>query len=157
MESNLHRNSYLPKTLKLTALVILFLGLCWICTPMQIKGTPRDDFKAFVIAPIPDSVQNIEVRDNDLIVIPDRTYCFRFNILPEDLYTIISVNQLELIEENVTGIRSYMVDIEDWEEEMAHTIFDYYQYKDADQRPQHIFELWFDELNNEAIYCYSSL
>ena len=84
------------KPLLLIAIIILFLGLCWICTPMQIKGTPRDDFKAFVIDPIPDSVENIEVRGNDIIIHPDRTYCFRFNILPKDMNTIITVNQLKL-------------------------------------------------------------
>jgi hypothetical protein len=103
---------------------------------MQIKGTPRDDFEAFVIYPIPDSVQNIEVKDNDLIVIPDRTYCFRFNILPEDLNTIITTFQLELIEEDVTGIQGYTSDIEEWEEEETNTIFDYFQYRDSDDRPQ---------------------
>ncbi|MEN8242101.1 MAG: hypothetical protein ABFS17_09285 [Chloroflexota bacterium] len=156
MDPTINLVSYLRKTPKLIAIMII-LGLCWLGIPMQLRGTPQDDFKAFVYDPIPDSVQNIEVIDNDLIVLPDRTYCFRFNILPEDLNMIITVNQLKLIEEDVAGIQSYNVDIEDWEEEMSHTIFDYYRYSDSDERPQEIYQLWVDEFNNKVIYCYSSL
>lgn len=71
--------------------------------------------------------------------------------------TIITTFQLELIEKDITGIQGYTSDIEEWEEEEADTIFDYYHYRDSDDRPQEILNLWFDELNNKAIYCYTSL
>lgn len=156
-ENILHQGAQSHKTLKLITLIILILILCWMCTPMQIRGTPRDDFRAFVINPIPDSVENIEVRDNDIIIHPDRTYCFRFNILPEDLNTIITVNQLELIKPDVTGFQTYAIDAQDWEKEEAHTRFDYYEFREPDDIPQLIFELWVDGVNDKVIYCYNSL
>ena len=148
-----NRKIYIP------IILLVLLGACWSCIPMQIKGTPQDDFRAFVIDPIPDSVENLEVADNDLIVIPDRTYCFRFNILPEDIETIIDVRQLELTEEDIMGIQTSLIDIDEWEAEAADTIFDYYEYeyRDSSDILQEFDQLWFDKLNNQAIYCYSSL
>ena len=153
----MHPDSKFLKKLTIPAILIVILGLCWFCTPMQIKGSPEDDFRAFVVDPIPDSVDNLEVKDNDMIILPDRTYCFRFNILPEDLDPIITADQLQLVKEDVTGFRNYNIDAEDWTAEEAETKFDYYEFRDPDERPQLIIELWLDKLNNKVIYCYSSL
>jgi hypothetical protein len=75
---------------------ILLLLVCRATRfPPQIFGTPEDHFRAFVMNPIPKSVNILNVEANDLIIHPDVIYSFRFSINREDLEKIIAYNSLQ--------------------------------------------------------------
>jgi hypothetical protein len=79
----------------------LLLGLCCAITktPPQIFGKNEDHFRAFVIRPIPDSVEILDVEFSDLIIHPDVAYYFRFLVNRNDLEKIIAYNELQPTED----------------------------------------------------------
>jgi hypothetical protein len=89
-----------PKIALAFALLLLppvFLMLFCRATrfPPQIFGTPEGHFRAFVMDPIPESVNILNVEVNDIIIHPDVTYSFRFSVNREDLEKIIAYNSLQ--------------------------------------------------------------
>lgn len=140
------------RILTLISIIISIYGLCWFCSPKETTGTPEDNFRSYVIDPIPNSVQNIEMIEDPPWILPDSIYCFRFNIIPDDLNPIIMLNDLEWVGE-VTGLRVYAIFAEAWVEEEENTVFDRYRYLDEDSL-QFSIDFYFDEKNNKAIFCY---
>ena len=63
--------------------------------PPQIFGKNEDHFRAFVIDPIPESVEILDVEFSDLIIHPDVAYFFRFSVNRDDLEKIIATNSLQ--------------------------------------------------------------
>ena len=88
-------------TLMICILPLVSLILCWSATkfPPQIFGNNEDHFRGHVINPIPDSVENLQVDFDDLIIHPDVTYYFRFTINSADLEKIISYRSLKADDE----------------------------------------------------------
>ena len=82
----------------LVCLVVIYL--IWgkvVRFPLQIFGTPEDHFRGHVIDPMPPSVKNLKVEFDDLIIHPDVTYWFRFNIELNDLEKIIKFRSLQQV------------------------------------------------------------
>jgi hypothetical protein len=71
--------------------------LCCAITkfPPQIFGKNEDHFRAFVIDPIPESVEILNVEFDDLIIHPDVAYYFQFLVNRSDLEKIIAFNSLQ--------------------------------------------------------------
>ena len=63
--------------------------------PPQIFGTTEDHFRVFVIDPIPDSIEILNVEVDDLIIHPDYEYAFRFTTNRNDLEAILEYNDLQ--------------------------------------------------------------
>lgn len=85
----------------LISLPVLLTMCCFLTGfPPQIFGSNEDHFRTHVINPIPESVEILDVENNDLIIHPDVTYYFRFLINRNDLEKIISFRSLTPIEGN---------------------------------------------------------
>jgi len=76
---------------------LILLLLCCTLTkfPPQIFGKSEDHFRAFVIDPIPNSVEILNVEFSDLIIHPDVAYYFRFSVNRSDVEKIIVYNSLQ--------------------------------------------------------------
>lgn len=87
----------IPISLLVSLSLPLLLILCCILTkfPPQIFGNNKDHFRAFVISPIPESVEILDVEFSDLIIHPDVAYYFRFVVNRSDLNKIIAYNSLQ--------------------------------------------------------------
>lgn len=70
---------------------------CWSVTkfPPQIFGSNEDHFRGHVIDPIPGSVEILDVVFDDLIILPDVSYYFRFTVNKTDLRKIIDHHSLQ--------------------------------------------------------------
>jgi hypothetical protein len=92
-------------TIAICILPLASLIWCWrvIKFPPQIFGNNEDHFRGHVINPIPDSVENLRVDFDDLIIHPDVTYYFRFTINRGDLEKIISYRSLKADDECSAG------------------------------------------------------
>ena len=79
--------------------------ICWnsIKFPPQIFGNNEDHFRGHVISPIPESVEILNVKFDDLIIHPDVTYYFQFLVNRNDLEKIISYRSLAPADGNCSG------------------------------------------------------
>src|SRR5688500_15041729 len=91
----------MARKMAIALLVLVFtpilLVLCCAITrfPPQIFGKNEDNFRAFVIDPIPENVKILNVEFDDIMIHPDVAYFFRFLADRSDLEKIISENSLE--------------------------------------------------------------
>jgi hypothetical protein len=75
---------------------ILVVSCCALTRfPPQIFGKNEDHFRAFVIDPIPESVEIINVEFDDIMIHPDIAYFFQFSVSRSDLEKIITSNSLQ--------------------------------------------------------------
>jgi hypothetical protein len=100
--------------------------VCWnsIKFPPQIFGNNEDHFRAHIISPIPQSVEILDVKSDDLIIHPDVTYYFRFHINRADLEKIISYRKLSA-EEGTCSEGNYSYPPEWWDVENLNNVEKY--------------------------------
>jgi len=114
--------------------------------PPQIFGTTEDHYRTFVIDPIPDSVEILNVEVDDLIIHPDYEYAFRFTVNRNDLEEIITYNALQPTSE--CGVP---YPVPEWWDIDSLADMETYQYN---QSGGLIITLCYDVLSQIAYYSY---
>ncbi len=95
----LARKMAIALVIVVSAPVLLILCCAITRFPPQIFGKNQDHFRAFVISPIPESVEILDVEFSDLIIHPDVAYYFRFLVDRRDLEKIIAYDSLQPTED----------------------------------------------------------
>lgn len=128
---------------------IMLLLLCVITRfPPQIFGRDIDHFRSFVIEPIPESVEIIDVEFDDVMFMNDSDYWFMFKVNEENLQQIISEQSMR----PAIGHCYEPYDSPDWQYSAMTESMEKYEYRNEENTS--ILSLCYDPSNSIVIYVY---
>ena len=149
--------NYAISALLTVGICLLSFGIALICwnsvlgSIPQISRNNEEHFHAHVISPIPQSVEILDVKSDDLIIHPDVTYYFRFHIDRADLEKIISYRKLSA-EEGTCSEGNYSYPPEWWDVENLNNV-EKYIYEEG-KYGDLLITLCYDVPNKTAYYMF---